>query len=122
MDEEEKVNRSQLGLDMGKDQSGRSLDNSVQLWDVESGNMLRVLEMETQWCEFGIWSVQFSSDGQKLASGSDDHTVRLWEIETGKCLQVLEGHLGPVYTVCFAPNGKYLVAAGAARPFAILGS
>ena len=27
---------------------------------------------------------------------------------------MLEGHLGPVYTVCFAPNGKYLVAAGAA--------
>ncbi len=38
----------------------------------------------------------------------------LWEVETGKCLQVLEGHSGPVHTVCFAPNGKYLVAADAA--------
>jgi WD40 repeat protein len=41
-------------------------------------------------------------------------SVRLWEVKTGKCLQVLEGHFGPVYTVCFAPNGKYLVAAGVA--------
>jgi WD40 repeat protein len=47
-------------------------------------------------------------------SGSKDHTVHVWEVETGKCLQVLENHLGPVHTVCFAPNGKYLVAAGTA--------
>jgi WD40 repeat protein len=47
--------------------------------------------------------------------------VRLWEVETGKCLQVLEGHLGPVYSVCFRPNHPeapnahtVLVAAGAA--------
>jgi WD40 repeat protein len=46
----------------------------------------------------------------------------LWEVETGKYLQVLEGHLGPVYTVCFAPNGKYLVAVPPeSESFAILG-
>jgi hypothetical protein len=34
--------------------------------------------------------------------------VRLLKVETGKSLQVLEGHLGPVYTVCFAPTGELI--------------
>jgi len=34
--------------------------------------------------------------------------------EDGQCLGVLTSHLGPVHSVAFAPNGKYLVAAGAA--------
>jgi len=29
-------------------------------------------------------------------------------------LNTLASHLGPVYVVCFAPNGRYLVAAGQA--------
>ena len=52
--------------------------------------------------------------GRTLASGSYDHTVKLWEASSGKPLATLDGHLGPVYSVGFAPNGQYLVAAGSA--------
>ena len=40
--------------------------------------------------------------------------VKLWEAESGRLIRTLEGHLGPVHAVCFAPKGRYLVAAGAA--------
>ena len=34
----------------------------------------------------------FSSDGKKIASGSDDKTVRVWHVETGECIKTFEGH------------------------------
>src|SRR5215510_6978455 len=48
-----------------------------------------------------------------LASGSGDNTIRLWTVDSGACL-ILKRALGPVLAISFAPNGKYLVAAGSA--------
>ncbi|KAH6961912.1 hypothetical protein BKA56DRAFT_636931 [Ilyonectria sp. MPI-CAGE-AT-0026] len=31
-----------------------------------------------------------TSDGQRLASGSDDKTIKIWDTATGACLQTLE--------------------------------
>lgn len=35
-------------------------------------------------------SVDFSADGQRLASGTDDSTIKIWDAATGACLQTLE--------------------------------
>ena len=53
-----------------------------------------------------VYSVCFSPDGRRLASGSYEGTVRLWDVETGACVRTLEGHGGPVYSVCFSPKGR----------------
>ena len=67
-------------------------DQTVRLWDVETGRCLRVLEGHT-----GIVrSVAWSADQRRALSGSDDKTVRLWDVETGRCLRVLEGHTSDV--------------------------
>jgi WD40 repeat protein len=87
-----------------------SEDNSVRLWEVKSGKLLRALAGHTA----SVRSVAFAHDGDTLASGSEDNSVRLWEVKSGKCLMELRGHLGAVRAVAMAPNGKYLVAAGAA--------
>ena len=53
-----------------------------------------------------VWSVSFSPDGTKVASGSYDETVKLWDVTSGeKCLQTLEGHSWYVNSVSFSTDG-----------------
>ena len=39
-----------------------------------------------------VWSVAWSPDGTKVASGSRDNTVKIWETSTGTCQSTLSGH------------------------------
>lgn len=55
-------------------------DNTVRLWDVDSGKEIRRFEGHSN----DVNSVSFSPDGKWLASGSDDDTVRLWDVVLGK--------------------------------------
>ena len=52
-----------------------------------------------------VWSVSFSADGTKVASGSNDNTVKLWDVTSGECLRTLEGHSSTVFSVSFSPDG-----------------
>ena len=61
-----------------------------------------------------VWSVAFSPDGQRLASGGDDQTVKIWDSATGKELLSLKGHAGRS-SVAFSPDGQRL-ASGSDEP------
>ena len=55
-------------------------------------------------------TVDFSPDGQTIASGSDDKTVKLWN-KDGTLLTTLSGHSDEVYGVAFSPDGQTIASA-----------
>lgn len=81
-------------------------DQTVKLWDVQTGECLKTFVGHTDW----IQSVHFSPDGQMLATGSRDQTVKIWDVDTEKCLQTLTGHTHRVRSVMFNPQGTMLVS------------
>ena len=80
-------------------------DYIVRLWEVESGQCLKVLEGHSD----HITTLAFSPDGACIATGSWDQTARLWEVESGQCRKVLEGHSDRITTLAFSPDGAHLV-------------
>jgi WD40 repeat protein/uncharacterized caspase-like protein len=84
-------------------------DNSVRLWDVQTGSELRALNGHRNW----IKSLAVSSDGKRLASGSNDRTVRIWDVASGVELAKIEPRSGPVEALAFSPDDKWLVTGGA---------
>ena len=76
------------------------------MWHVETGECIKTFEGHNG----SVWSVCFSSDGKKIASGSHDETVRVWHVETGECIKTFEGHNGSVWSVCFSSDGKKIAS------------
>ena len=86
----------------GKTVAAGSSDNSIRLWDIKSGQLIRIFEGH----KATVNSIKFSPDGKMLASGSDDKSINLWEVESGKLLQSFKGHKDPVNSISFSPDGK----------------
>ena len=59
-----------------------------------------------------VTCVDFSPDGQLLASGSWDDMVKIWDPVTGAELRELAGHTGDVQGIAFSPGGKLVASAG----------
>jgi tricorn protease-like protein len=79
----------------------------VNLWNTESGELIRDLEGTGN---FGM-SIDYSSDGTTIAMGDERGRVRVWDVETGRIVQTFEDHHAPVRSVSFTPNGRTLASA-----------
>ena len=58
-----------------------------------------------------IWSICFSPNGKRIASGSRDKTARIWDAQTGTPLAgPLRGHTKLVASVAFSGDGACLAS------------
>src|SRR5947209_5965143 len=81
-----------------------SLDNSAQLWDVESCALLW-----TGWHTKPPTCLAFAPAGDLLVSGGSEATIRLWDPELGIPLEDLP-HPGAVLSLAWSPDGSLLVS------------
>ena len=61
------------------------MDQTVKLWDVNTGECLKTLQQPTQ----AVLSVTFSPEGHTLISSGEDETLKIWNILTGECIRSL---------------------------------
>ncbi|EGJ34960.1 MULTISPECIES: caspase family protein [Moorena] len=90
----------------GQTLASGSDDNTIKLWNLETGEEIRTLIGHTE----TVHSVSFSRDGQTLASGSYDNTIKLWDPKTGKVIRTLIGHTEVVRSVSFSRDGQTLAS------------
>ncbi|KAJ5917571.1 hypothetical protein N7466_011125 [Penicillium verhagenii] len=58
-----------------------------------------------------VFSVAWSQDGTRLASGSHDNTVKIWDPITGQCTSTFEGHSDSVISIAWSQDGTRLASA-----------
>ncbi len=88
---------------------GRSLltghaDHCLRLWDVNSGQLMKLYEHHEQF----VRSVAFSPSGDRISSGSDDQTIKLWNTATGHCERTIAVQQSGVFAVCFLDEFQLL--------------
>jgi len=94
----------------------------VRVWDADNGQQIHGYFMDAQ---LPMRTVSFASSGGQLAVGGDDGIVRLWNglvcqnqnhnIFGTQCMDVpqrLQAHQGPVQTVAWSPDARFLATGG----------
>lgn len=63
-------------------------DNTVKIWDVKTGRVLKTLTGH----DGLVWVVKFSASGKLLASFSSNKSVKIWDTQTWKLLRTISGY------------------------------
>jgi len=79
-------------------------DNTIKIWDAETGKPLFNLRGH----QGAVISIAFSRDGRYIASGSFDDAAIVWDAAKGTLLRRFAGHRDTVTSVAFTPDGKSL--------------
>jgi WD40 repeat protein len=96
-----------ISLD-GKMLATGSSDNSIKLWNLNTGQEIYTLTGHSN----RIHSVAFSPDGQTLASDSSDNTIKLWNVKTGQEICSISGQSNRVFPVIFTSRETNLTSSG----------
>ena len=89
----------------GKRAVSASVDQTLKVWDLESGRKLRTLEGHSG----VVAAVAVTGDGKRAVSASLDKTLKVWDLESGRILATFtcDGAAN-----CCAFAGNHTVIAG----------
>ena len=96
------VNASGDWLAFGSKQLGQLL-----VWEWQSETY--VLKQQGHYFDLNV--LDYSPNGQIVATGADDAKLKLWNSNNGFCFVTLTDHTGPVTGVKFTSNGSAVVSA-----------
>lgn len=82
-------------------------DNTIKIWDVSSGKLLKSLTGYSN----GVFSIAYSPNGQQLAGASGDSTIKIWDVSSGKLLKSLIDYCDSHRSIAYSPNGQQLASA-----------
>jgi tetratricopeptide (TPR) repeat protein len=82
-------------------------DNTLKVWDLESGREVRSLQGHAG----PVYGVAVSADGRRAVSASEDKTLKMWDLESRHEVRSLQGHVGPVWGVAVTADGRRAVSA-----------
>lgn len=77
----------------------------LKLWNSSSGDLIENLPQGER-----VYAVDFSPDGQFLASAGSDGNITLWDMTSRENIRNFTGHVGKVNDVVFSPDGKILAS------------
>lgn len=86
-------------------------DNTVRLWNCESGALLQALSGYSDWVTWVSWS----PDGKLLASASGDSTIRIHDVQSGKIVTEFHGHKDWANCVSWNSSGTLIASCGFER-------
>lgn len=87
-----------------------SRGGEIKLWHIATGELAREIANIHSDVVLGL---EFSPDGNFLASAAADKMARLTDLATGKLARTFEGHTQHVLALSWSPDGRTLATAGA---------
>lgn len=82
-----------------------SEDDSLKIWEAETGRLLHNLLAH----EADISSVQFSPNGKWILTASYDKTAKVWDVNTGKLIHILSGHTNYLSSAQFSLDNSRII-------------
>jgi WD40 repeat protein len=95
----------------GKTLVSGSSDETIKIWNLATGQLLRTLTFTDYFSENNVYSVAISPDGKTLVGSSE--TIKIWNLATGQLLRTLTVRSGSVRSIAISPDGKTLVSGNA---------
>jgi len=84
------------------------LDCSIRLWDLKDATELKCIDGGPA----DAWSISFSPDGSKLATGANGGNVRIIDTQTTEVIETIQAGGKFALSICYSPDGELLAIGG----------